>query len=175
MSHRQIKTAPDLGYALRAEREDQGITQANLAEQADVSVRWLSNFERGKSPRAELIKVMHVARALGLTFDLAREETPPMTPGQSSFPDFTKLISPTAKQIGQRAVAEIVNQTGPMSTVDFARTYGSMIPKIHPSGVSNSSSEIFTSLPAGVRPSELERKDEFEPHLNAEESDRGEA
>lgn len=74
MARPPIKTAPDFGYALRTAREEQGLTQVDLAKRADVSVRWLSNFERGKSPRAELIKVMHVARALGFVFQLTEND-----------------------------------------------------------------------------------------------------
>lgn len=80
----QIKTAADFGYQLREERERRGMTQAELAVRADVSTRWLSNFERGKSPRAELIKVMHVARALGLTFELAEERQREISPHQQA-------------------------------------------------------------------------------------------
>jgi len=70
-----MRTSADFGYRVREERERQGITQAELAGRADVSVRWLSNFERGKSPRAELIKVVHVVRALGLVFALAEDSS----------------------------------------------------------------------------------------------------
>lgn len=77
-----MRTAADFGYRVREERERQGTTQAALAERADVSIRWLSNFERGKSPRAELIKVVHVARALGLVFELAEESSPALSETQ---------------------------------------------------------------------------------------------
>ncbi|MFZ1381625.1 MAG: helix-turn-helix transcriptional regulator [Scrofimicrobium sp.] len=76
----QLKTARDFGFRLRAERESQGLTQEELAARSDVSVRWLSNFERGKSPRAELIKVLHVARALGLAFEVNQVREPKLSP-----------------------------------------------------------------------------------------------
>lgn len=86
-SNPQIRTAADFGYRLREEREKRGITQADLAGRANVSVRWLSNFERGKSPRAELIKVVHVARALGLAFELSEERQPRIAPTQQAIVD----------------------------------------------------------------------------------------
>ncbi|MFC5338052.1 helix-turn-helix domain-containing protein [Leucobacter denitrificans] len=83
----QIQTAADFGYQLREEREKRGITQAELAARADVSTRWLSNFERGKSPRAELIKVLHVAKSLGLTFELAEVRQKELPPQQQALMD----------------------------------------------------------------------------------------
>ncbi|WP_083506616.1 helix-turn-helix transcriptional regulator [Leucobacter sp. G161] len=47
-----LRSAAEFGYRVREARERQGITQAALAERVNVSIRWLSNFERGKSPRA---------------------------------------------------------------------------------------------------------------------------
>ena len=87
MTRPPIRTAPDFGHTLRTAREEQGLTQAEVAVRADVSVRWLSNLERGKSPRAELIKVMHVARALGYVFHLAEEEQASEKSRVSSVPD----------------------------------------------------------------------------------------
>ncbi len=82
-----MKTAADFGYRLREEREARGITQADLAKRANVSVRWLSNFERGKSPRAELIKVIHVARALGLAFELSEVRLLPLSSSDQALVD----------------------------------------------------------------------------------------
>lgn len=79
--HVQIKRTEDFGFLLRSERVERGMTQAELAKKAEVSQRWLSTFESGKSPRAELTKVLSVARALGLVFLLA-EETKPELPAE---------------------------------------------------------------------------------------------
>lgn len=92
----QIKTAADFGYQLREERERRGMTQAELAARANVSVRWLSNFERGQSPRAELIKVMHVARALKMTFELVEERERKISPSQQALVDAVTRSSQTS-------------------------------------------------------------------------------
>ena len=111
MSERaQIKTAADFGFQLREERERRGITQAELAVLADVSIRWLSNFERGKSPRAELIKVMHVARALGMAFELVEERERKISPSHQALVDaFT--YGPQAPQV----TPELANALAQMS------------------------------------------------------------
>ncbi|MBC9927166.1 helix-turn-helix domain-containing protein [Leucobacter sp. cx-169] len=83
----QIKRTEDFGYRLKDERLDRGLTQAELALKAEVSQRWLSNFETGKSPRAELAKVLSVARALGLVFLLAEEAKPELTPEMKALDD----------------------------------------------------------------------------------------
>jgi len=91
----RIRTSVDFGYRMREERERRGITQAALAARADVSIRWLSNFERGKAPRAELIKVMHVARALGLAFELAPDARPVLDETQQGILDSVRRSLPT--------------------------------------------------------------------------------
>lgn len=94
----QIRTTADFGYQLREERERRGLTQRELATRAGVSPRWLSNFERGKSPRAELIKVVHLARALQLTFELTEERPREIPPSQQALIDAFKQDS-LAQQI----------------------------------------------------------------------------
>lgn len=66
----QIMRPGELGAAVRQLREECGMLQADLARLADVSVRWLSNFERGQSPRAELFKVLGVITALDMAVRL---------------------------------------------------------------------------------------------------------
>lgn len=111
-----MRTAADFGYRVREERERQRITQAALAARADVSIRWLSNFERGKSPRAELIKVVHVARALGLAFALAEDTRPALSetqqrllasirkslPSTTISPALTQMVLTAGDQMNQR-------------------------------------------------------------------------
>lgn len=121
-----MRTAADFGYRVREERERQGITQATLASRADVSIRWLSNFERGKSPRAELIKVVHVARALGLVFTLT-EDTPPtlseaqqrlLASARKGLPStnissaLTQLASATSDQMNQQLTTASLQNAG---------------------------------------------------------------
>lgn len=83
----QIKRPEDFGYLVKTERVDRGLTQSQLAEQAHVSQRWLSNFESGKSPRAELSKVMSVTRALGLVYLMTEETKPVLSPEMQALED----------------------------------------------------------------------------------------
>jgi len=115
-----MRTSADFGYRVHEERERQGITQAELAGRADVSV-WLSNFERGKSPRAELIKVVHVVRALGLVFALDEDPSPQLSEAQQrlvksvrdSLPPST-VLPPLATTLGPQTAKQLEN-------VDFSR------------------------------------------------------
>jgi transcriptional regulator with XRE-family HTH domain len=59
-------------------RRDAGLTQAQLAERAGVSRRWIGELEAGKRPGAELSLVMRTADALGLQLSLAPK--PPKDP-----------------------------------------------------------------------------------------------
>ena len=59
-----MDTAAQVGAALRARRKQLKLTQLDLAELADVSVRFLSDLESGK-PSVQLGKVMAVAHTLG--------------------------------------------------------------------------------------------------------------
>lgn len=65
-----LTTVRDLGAAVRHRRRAAGLTQAALADRAGVSRQWLSGFESGKSPGAELGKVLDVLAALHLALDL---------------------------------------------------------------------------------------------------------
>lgn len=106
----QIVTAADFGFELRSEREARGITQAKLAEMANVSVRWLSNFERGQSPRAELIKVMHVFRALDLAFEVVEKRKPNLNTTQSkilsAFSTMTREIDTSIAAISAQDIRD---------------------------------------------------------------------
>ncbi len=53
-----------VGAAIREERLDQGLTQAQLASHARVSREWLSGVERGERAGAELSKILNVLSAL---------------------------------------------------------------------------------------------------------------
>jgi y4mF family transcriptional regulator len=71
----RIATARDLGLVVRQSREDRGQTQAQLATEAGVSRRWLSDLEAGKAT-AEVGLVLRTLHALGLGLN-----TYPMEPG----------------------------------------------------------------------------------------------
>ena len=70
---RPIQTVGQFGFEVRRLRKSAGLTQAQLAEQAGVSRRWISRVERGHLG-AELDNIMRVARALGFTIRF--DETP---------------------------------------------------------------------------------------------------
>ena len=59
-----------LGQALRDRRRALQLTQQDVADLADVSVRFLHEVERGK-PGVRLDKLRAVLRALGLHLELA--------------------------------------------------------------------------------------------------------
>jgi y4mF family transcriptional regulator len=63
-----MATPKDLGLYLRDQRNDLGLTQAQLCAAAAVSRRWLSDLESGK-PTAEIGLIFRVLHALGVTLD----------------------------------------------------------------------------------------------------------
>lgn len=60
-----IRTARDLGRLMRSHRKSKGWTLQQLAGFANVSMRFLSELERGKET-AEIGKALHALRLLGL-------------------------------------------------------------------------------------------------------------
>lgn len=64
--YRPFRTTGHLGMELRRLRQEAALTQAELAQRADVSRRWLSQVERGH-PGGEITNLMKVTRALGLS------------------------------------------------------------------------------------------------------------
>jgi y4mF family transcriptional regulator len=69
----KIKSTQDLAAAVRGQRQDLGLTQAELATRAGVSRPWLSEVEAGKLT-AEFGKVIRLVDALGLTLELVASE-----------------------------------------------------------------------------------------------------
>lgn len=61
---------PSLGPALRARRKKLGLTQLEVADLADVSVRFVHDCEAGKTT-VQLDRVQALAHALGLTLTLS--------------------------------------------------------------------------------------------------------
>jgi len=64
-----VRTARDLGAAVRDERLRHGWTQAELAGQIGTSRQWVISFERGK-PVAEVGLVLKALAALGVAADI---------------------------------------------------------------------------------------------------------
>lgn len=64
-----VRTARDLGAAVRDARLRQGWTQAELADRVGVSRQWVISLERGKAS-AELGPALRTVAALGMVADL---------------------------------------------------------------------------------------------------------
>lgn len=71
----RITDARDLGLYVRDRRRDLGMTQAELAEAAGVSRRWLLDLETGKET-AHVGLVLRTLDALGLTLDVHPDVRP---------------------------------------------------------------------------------------------------
>jgi HTH-type transcriptional regulator/antitoxin HipB len=67
----QISTVRELGLLVRDVRQARSWTQAQLAEAAGVSRRWVYEFEAGKKEGAELDRVLRVLSALELVTDVS--------------------------------------------------------------------------------------------------------
>lgn len=78
----RVATAADVGRLVRAARARRAMTQADLAEAAGVSRRWLVDLEAGK-PRAELELVLTVLAVLGVGLQTDALEPPSNASAQS--------------------------------------------------------------------------------------------
>lgn len=67
----KIRSTRDLAAAARGRRKDLGLDQADLAQRARVSRKWVNEFEAGKAT-AELGLVIRVLEELGLGLDVGR-------------------------------------------------------------------------------------------------------
>jgi transcriptional regulator with XRE-family HTH domain len=61
----KLQSPADLGQAIRGARKRQGLTLVNCAAANGVSVRFLSELERGK-PGASIGAALKIARSVGL-------------------------------------------------------------------------------------------------------------
>lgn len=61
----RIRSTEDLGAVVRERRRELGVSQAELAERADVTRQWIIRFERGTTD-VSLAKAISVLRVLGL-------------------------------------------------------------------------------------------------------------
>ena len=72
-----VRSVLDLGQLMRSHRKGRGWTLKMLSGFANVSMRFLSELERGKET-AEIGKALHALRLLGLeVVILPRREAPP--------------------------------------------------------------------------------------------------
>jgi len=70
-----VSSEIDLGRAIRDKRKQLGLTQAELAEKAQVSRAYIVMLEQGSGIRAELGRVLRVIRALDLQLALTPRAT----------------------------------------------------------------------------------------------------
>lgn len=73
-----VRSARDLGRLMRSHRKSRGWTLQQLAGFANVSMRFLSELERGKET-AEIGKALHALRLLGLEVVLAPRAQVPVS------------------------------------------------------------------------------------------------
>ena len=68
----KIEDSKSFGTAVKAYRKSQGLTQEKVANYSNVGVRFIVDLEKGK-PTCELDKAFHVAKMLGIKFDVQQE------------------------------------------------------------------------------------------------------
>lgn len=69
------RSLPRLGAAIKTLRLERTMTQAELAEAADVSRRWVSEVEAGTRDGVELARVLRVLGALDASL-MVRDDRP---------------------------------------------------------------------------------------------------
>jgi len=65
IAYGRISTTEDLGHLVRAHRKNKGLTLETASGLGNLSIRFLSEFERGKET-AEIGKILKALRTLGL-------------------------------------------------------------------------------------------------------------
>lgn len=97
----RVSTTGDLGALVRQERQDQGLTQAELAERIGTTRQWVSQFESGTlNPRVGL--VLAALTALGLDIDVrsgARtNQVPSILPAATALDWMRSVVLPRPAQ-----------------------------------------------------------------------------
>jgi y4mF family transcriptional regulator len=68
----KITDSKSFGMAVKAYRKSQKLTQEKVANYSNVGIRFIVDLEKGK-PTCELDKALHVAKMLGIKFDVPVE------------------------------------------------------------------------------------------------------
>jgi len=71
----RVRSASDIGAAVRSRRKSDGLTLVEAAGLCNVNYRFLSNLENGK-PTVRLDKVLDVLTALGLELEITERKWP---------------------------------------------------------------------------------------------------
>ncbi|HUW88078.1 MAG TPA: helix-turn-helix domain-containing protein [Candidatus Paceibacterota bacterium] len=97
-SVKTIRSINSIRSRVLARRHELGLTQTELANQAGVSRKWISTFEKGSS-RAELELVLRLIDTLGLDLVIV-DRTPPTDVSTGKYVD-------TKHSVGQRKLLQI--------------------------------------------------------------------
>ncbi len=101
-----VKTAQDLGQAIRSRRKALGWNQARLAKEIGVSRQWLIDIERGK-PRAELGLVLRALYTLDLSLHVAEQDANPEATLSASVPsNHSRSTLPLAQAVDIHRIVE---------------------------------------------------------------------
>ncbi|UQN31771.1 helix-turn-helix transcriptional regulator [Brachybacterium kimchii] len=184
MSSRRVLTPRDLGSTVRDARVAAGLTQAELAERADVSREWVVGLERGARPRAELTKVLGVLAALDQTVTVTDQERRPEKPAPSPRRGMT-TAEITRRAIEQsrpttdaaRALADTMQRSSllPKLAVLPKIDVSALMPKIDLSPLVPRPSSALLALMESAGRSNAEGGAEPDGGLSAEKPDSGEA
>jgi y4mF family transcriptional regulator len=68
----KITDSKSFGVAVKTYRKAQRLTQEKVANYSNVGIRFIVDIEKGK-PTCELDKALHVAKMLGIKFDVPVE------------------------------------------------------------------------------------------------------
>lgn len=92
-----LKTHAQVGNAVRAAREKQGMTQRQLARVSGVSLRSITDLELGVARNIGLDRLMRVFETLGLSLIVCENDTGPKTEREqlarnASYEDALKMV-----------------------------------------------------------------------------------
>lgn len=71
-----VRSLPRLARAVKARRQELGLSQTEIAQMSDVSRKWVSVLENGGVEGLELARVMRVLDSLDMTLFLEANSTP---------------------------------------------------------------------------------------------------
>lgn len=112
-TRRGLRTAP-FGAVLRARRQEAGLTQETLAEKSGLSVRTISDLERGIHPRARRSTLDRLLVGLGLSGPAAVElEEASRGPGPT--PALPVMLAAPPGEL------PLVGRAGPLGRIELAR------------------------------------------------------
>ena len=97
----RVSTTGNLGALVRQERQDQGLTQAELAERIGTTRQWVSQFESGTlNPRVGL--VLAALTALDLDIDVrsgaSTNQVPSILPAATALDWMRSVVLPRPTQ-----------------------------------------------------------------------------